>query len=310
MLTEITLDKLYKDKNKILIYRNIGGLGDILMHRMIFEDFKILDKECHITFACPKKYHLAAIDHPHIDLIIDSKSLDFNNYITWFNTTNICGRYESFHAPFCIKNRADIWAEHCGVSLTKHEMHFNFSDDEIKEAKNIISNLNLNKEKIIIFCPYSAIPSKNLTTEQILEIYNYFKNSNYELIVLHNKEIDYIKKLKIKTINNINLRQWMSIINIADYVITVDTAAFHMAGGLKKPMTAVFGWSDGKIYGKYYNFNLVQKHRDEDKNWTCGPCYLYGNCPFTKNDLKPCIEKINIQSLIDSIEKMLNAASN
>lgn len=39
-IESISLKTFNNRKNKILIYRQYGGLGDILMMRMIFEDFK------------------------------------------------------------------------------------------------------------------------------------------------------------------------------------------------------------------------------------------------------------------------------
>jgi len=45
-----------------------------------------------------------------------------------------------------------------------------------------------------------------------------------------------------------------------------------LAGGLGKPLCGIFTFADGKIYGKHYDFVLVQKHRDNG-NWNCGSCF-------------------------------------
>jgi ADP-heptose:LPS heptosyltransferase len=95
----------------------------------------------------------------------------------------------------------------------------------------------------------------------------------------------------------------MSIIAAADYVISVDTAAFHLAGGLGKPLTGIFAWSDGKVYGKYFDFILVQKHRDNG-NWDCGPCFKFNSCPKSREARKPCIE-FSVDEIYSGIEKML-----
>jgi hypothetical protein len=96
----LNLRDFYAKRNKILIVRSVGGLGDIFMHRMIFEDFKRIMPDAEIHFACPKIYHDALIDHPFIDKVLDSATVDKSDYIISYNTTTACGRYEMKMAPF------------------------------------------------------------------------------------------------------------------------------------------------------------------------------------------------------------------
>jgi ADP-heptose:LPS heptosyltransferase len=88
-----------------------------------------------------------------------------------------------------------------------------------------------------------------------------------------------------------------------DYMITVDTAAFHLAGGLRKPLCGIFTFADGKVYGKHYDFTLVQKHRDNG-NWECGPCFKFGNCIKSRKQLKPCLTEITETEIISGIDEM------
>ena len=83
--------------------------------------------------------------------------------------------------------------------------------------------------------------------------------------------------------------------NAVNYVISVDTGTFHLAGGLHKPMTGIFTWTDGKIRGNCYDFILVQNHRDD--GWECGPCW--SPCDNIK-----CQQQITMDMLLDGINKM------
>ena len=63
----LSLKEFYDKRENILICRNVGGLGDILMHRMLFEDFKLAMPNCKVHFACPAHFHIVVKDHPFID---------------------------------------------------------------------------------------------------------------------------------------------------------------------------------------------------------------------------------------------------
>lgn len=259
------------------------------MHRMIFEDFKLHD--IHLTFACPKIYHDAIRDHPFLDEVVDI-DVDVNDYGVWYDTSMVCNRYEMRTAPYVDKHRSDIWSEHCGLNLTKHNMNFRLADEEKEWGKNKIG-------RALIFAPISAMSGKTLDNKQIQETIDAI---DYDVFLLHNKEIPGIKG---KQLNDLTLRQFMSVIWAADYVVSVDTAAFHCAGGMGKPLVGIFSWADGKVLGKYFDFTLVQKHRDD--GWDCGPCHDFSKCPKLKDMRmlrKPCITELTSKDIVDGIEKM------
>lgn len=299
-----SLMDFYNKRNKVLIYRNTGGLGDILMHRMMFEDIKKINPEMEITFACLPYYIDAVKDHPFIDYVIDCSLVKQEDYGIVYNTTSACDRYEMEKAPFADKNRSDIWAEHCGIELTNHKMHIRLTEEELEYGKNWLKNKNKSGLNIM-FSPVSAMASKNLMPHHITELVSYLRQKNCFVYSAHHRKNEQLEKLDVPVLYNQNIRQWMSIISAADYIITVDTATFHYAGGVGKPMTGIFTWADGKIYGKYYNFTLVQKHRD-NKDWNCGPCYAWMNCPKTKHGLKPCLTELTTENIICGIEQMFN----
>lgn len=301
---EFNMREFYEKRNSILILRSIGGLGDILVHRMIFEDFKKVMPDAEVCFACPKRYHEAVYDHPCIDQLLDSESTNPIDYFISYNTSNACCRYELAKAPFSGENRSDIWANHCGVNITNHDMHINLEDEFRNESKNLIENHRNSDGPTVLFTPISAMGFKNLIPKQIKFTVQELRNRGLYVYSTHTQPIPELASLNVPVLMG-SIRTWMGFVYNADYVVTVDTSVLHMAGGIKKPMVGIFGATDSKVYCKYYpNSILVQKHRDNG-DWDCGPCYNWPCCVKSKTQPKPCILEITDEMIAEGINEML-----
>jgi ADP-heptose:LPS heptosyltransferase len=183
-------------------------------------------------------------------------------------------------------------------------MHFRISDEEKSWAKNLLASST--DKKSVLVAPVSAMQGKNMEPRQIMPVVEELQNRGYYVFGIHNLPL---LEYSFPYLCGTNIRQFISIINEVDYVISVDTSAFHCAGGLGKKMVAIFGWADGKVYSKYYpNTVLVQKHRDYTPGWTCGPCYVYSKCCKEPNDSvlrKPCITEITPEMILDGFDKLV-----
>jgi ADP-heptose:LPS heptosyltransferase len=314
---QVSLRDFHCKKNTVLIIRNARGIGDILMHRMMFEDFKRIMPECRLVFACPKQYHDLVKDHPYVDEVVDSATLNRFNYLMSYDTSYCDIRYECGMAPYIDKHRADIWAEHCGVILTKHNMHLPFLDAEVlqfgmlqvRQAKNMTMKSNKNCPNVLL-CPTAFDNLRSLTNKHIEDVVSYLREKGVFIYSTHQSKIPVLSNLNVPVFTGYGTREWLSFIHAADYVVSVDTASFHYAGGIKKPLVGIFTYADGKYRGKYFDFTLVQKHRDNG-DWPCGPCYNHTMCtnPKCKNpgsltDPKPCLTELKSSEIIDGIEKM------
>lgn len=327
-----SLQDFWKNRNKILIVRAVGGLGDILMHRMLFEDFKKTVPDAQIHFACPQRYHEAVNDHPFIDQILNSDLIDRpelinavaendteteeelrsqgfflrRDYIVSYVTTTICGRTEVGLAPLSGPHRSDIWANHCGVELKQHNMHITIAESDKIKARELIESNRYCDGPTLAFCPISAMTGKNLDEQQIIKTVQKLKEMGFYVFIIHNGPV--LNKTDIPIFSPSSLKVWIALINQSNCIVSVDSAAFHCAGGLGKPLVGIFSWADGLVYSKYYkDVTLVQKHRLLDPNWTCGPCYNWSNCTLQKNGhRKPCITEITSEMIIKGVEKMIN----
>ena len=300
----MTIRDFYNKRNKILIQRNCGGLGDILMHRMMFEDFKNLLPGSEIHFACPLAYHEAVSDHPFIDKVIDSNVANMHDYIIHYNTSTACGRWEMAMAPMSGKHRSDIWANHCGVELKSHNMHFRFTDNEMKEGADIIESHRDREGKIVLLAPISAMHNKNMSDELMVDVARGIQERGFCVIGVHGSPIYGLLKNDIPAIHGVRTRKLLSVINKTDYMVSVDTAHFHAAGGMGKPVVGLFTFVNGKTYATHYpKVELVQ-----------GPCplmysgcYDWGKCPKIKDGPKvPCCSGMNSWSVLSAFDRLVS----
>lgn len=307
------LREFHNKRNRILIWHDKGGLGDVLMQRMLFEDFQALCPEAEFVFACLPEYMDAARDHPYIKEVIDSRIVNPNEYCIHYNTcVSIADRYEYLNAPFCLEHRSDIWAKYCGVELARHDMCFRLAPGNVKTCRQRLRTLagrtGADAGAVALLAPVSKMAIKTLLPWQIQAIQEAILEAQPKaaIVGLHNREVPDMTRLGIPGVYNASIQEWMCYIAAADYVVAVDTAAFHMAGGLKKPLVGIFTFADGKAYGKHFDFVLVQKHRDNG-DWDCGPCFKFMNCPkCTKSLQKPCLTELSKAELQAGVRKMFD----
>lgn len=288
----LRLNQFYEKRTKVLVNRQVGGLGDIFMHRMMFEDIKDLIPLAEIHFACPKAYHEAVQDHPFVTKVLDSETVDISDYMVHYNTTTACGRYEESIAPRSDLHRSDIWAKQCGLNLKKHNMHLRLTEEEKHWGKTRIAKERTKDAPTVCLCPTSSMAQKDMTPENMQAVADGLLERGYNVVALHTNPIKPLVNKGIPCIHKVRIREWMSILYAADYVISVDTAAFHCAGGFGTPMVGLFTWTNGSVYGKYYeNTELVQGLCPVGHQG----CYVWSACPCKKEALVPCCVNVNSQ---------------
>jgi ADP-heptose:LPS heptosyltransferase len=300
---DMSLKEFSDIKNNILFISDWGGLGDVLIHRLIFEDAKKLCPDFKIHFCLLGQYLDAIKDNTFIDEIVLPENLNKEKYLVFYQTcVKTANKYESHYGIECKLNRAEVWALFCGFELNNPKMHFSLDKKKIENYK---SKLNAIKDKkngpIVVFNPTSAITTKCLQKNQIKAVIEELNDCN--VFVIEKKENLMLRGFDLNQIINTSIEDFIYYTACSDYVITVDTATFHLAGGLGIPMTGIFTFANGKTYGKFYDFILVQKHKD-DGNWNCGPCYNYRKCPKTEKELKPCLTELSESEIKIGIRRM------
>lgn len=291
---QISLKQHQNRKNKVLIQRLTGGFGDAFMVRMLFEDLHRCYPELDFYYACPPKFLPAMDNHPFVKTICFSK-LNPYEYGIVFDITTPCCIHESKH---CINNtlhRSDIWAKSLGVELKKHEMHFEVNCYEKTLVSQKIAKHNIHKLPVALISISSTDDnfgkSKSLTPELVYSLVQNLKMQEFFVVSIHDDKNLILSELDVLQFINITMEEWIALVDSVDLVASIDSATFHLAGGLKKPLMGIFTFVDGMIYGKYFDFVLVQKHH-KNGDWECGPCYNLFACKKCDTFPKPCLTEL------------------
>ena len=132
----ITLKDHFLRRNKILIKRRLGGHGDILMQRMMFEDFKTQFPHLEFSWAVPHEFIGMARNHPYVETLeVNSINKDATNdekFGAVYDLNVACDKQE---IKSLTTHRSDIWASYCGIKLTNHNMHLSLDTNAIEETK-------------------------------------------------------------------------------------------------------------------------------------------------------------------------------
>jgi ADP-heptose:LPS heptosyltransferase len=185
-------------------------------------------------------------------------------------------------------------------------MHIRFQPEEVAEGRTLLETSRTRPGPIVLIAPHSAIGSKDLDDQQVLGVAEALSREGYCPVGLHTQPIRVLNKNGFGTVCHIGIRQWMSVIQQADYLVSVDTAAAHCAGGLGKPAIGIFTWADGYVYCKHYpSVTIVQRHRDTHPNWTCGPCYHWFKCQKSSKSRKPCVTELTVEEIMEGFWKLV-----
>ncbi|MCU0572675.1 MAG: putative lipopolysaccharide heptosyltransferase III [Syntrophobacteraceae bacterium] len=102
---------------------------------------------------------------------------------------------------------------------------------------------------------------------------------------------------------SLTLKQLGALLRRSVLFFGVDTAPMHMAAALGRPVLALFGPSDSKVWGP---LAPVRRIIDRGKDFPCLPCRGDG-CNSTKRSL--CLEAISTEEVVQALDEMLVAAS-
>ena len=252
--------KDFTDKGQdpiILVKRQHGGLGDILMTGPALEALKLKYPDKEIHYAIPTEYHNLMRNLPFIDRLIDVHSpINYKRYYLIMDITHCDSRYEcarvSQKKPVQ-KSRVEIYAEALGVRdlLVSHTPRYNPTPEEIKWAEVFIKSQPIDKNKPIV----------GIQLESAEEYRNYPRNKFNKLISLLEKDFNIlcfgseasrIDHPSVIDLCGFPIRKWAALMTQCNVFITVDTGPLHVAAALKINTVALFGPIDYKARCKGY----------------------------------------------------------
>lgn len=192
----------------------------------------------------------------------------------------------------------NIYCEILGLNKNNYPIFLNL-DEKQKELTNAFRRENKSSTKEILVGINTGAgvnwPLKSISIEKTIELIKELQKRGLKIVLLggHNEKernSEILKKLDSKIIetNTENtLKEYISLINALDLIITSDTLALHISAALNKRIVSFFGPTSAEeveIYG-----NGVKIKPDSD-------CY----CCYQKNRIREimCIDEINLNDIV------------
>lgn len=275
---------MVKNKEKYLIIRKYGHIGDLLMMTPALEEFS---KNKLIDIQIPSGYKEIFFNLDFINNIfgLDEK-LDYKSYKQIINLSDFEFNYEQIHQPQIKKTKLELFADGLNVNIKRKRPIIKLKRDEILRGEEFVSKKQ--GEKIILIAPISTNASRNWSLNKWKELINILKKENYKIIIA-DKSLRWDDNDLI-FLNNKNLRDLFAIVSQVDIIVTLDSALLHIGASFNIRTVVLFGPTDYKI--RIYP-NCYEIHKETG----CSPCW-YKRCKELH-----CLKLITIKDVYDKIKE-------
>jgi ADP-heptose:LPS heptosyltransferase len=304
-----------KNNDSVVLYRDIGGIGDGVMItgavaglRRGFKD-SIRIVVATIPYVAPVFFN-----NPDVDWIVDSSQFDrihSNGVVDFGSGKDVCktifekygslfiglshpcpsAQYESINEPLpnrdthISKSRQVLFAEACGGKFEKGDCRLYLSDAER-------DSFHPPYENYIVFHVKSNSKSRNLKNSHIDYMANLLSRYFNVVLLSHEYKYKHSGNGRIIKLGRKPLREIMQTIAFSDMVIGVDSMGLHVGGGFGITLYGLFGTIDPRMrlegYHNSFWYNGYNRCRRK-------PCW-YHPCIFGF-----CMKAINIRNLVDDI---------
>lgn len=307
------------NKESIVIYRDVGGIGDAVMITGAIHGLRkewgsdIIIIIATIPYCAPVFYY-----NPDVDYIIDSSQFDRvhkDGKVDYGGGKNICrsvfesagslfislshecpcSEYESANEPGISKSRQRLFAEACGLKYHKGYCKVYTDSEELEGIKDLIPY-----DKYIVYQCKSTERSRNIPgyhNKKLIHILSRKLNDiGYGLVILsYNSNI---RGSNITNISDVSLRNSISIISRSIMLVGIDSMGVHIAGACGVPVYGIFGPTDPEMRLSDYSNTAWYKGYSKCKREPCWyhPCLL-----------NFCMRSISMDDLASDIVWQLNS---
>ena len=294
---------------KIVVVRQLGGIGDNIIQSCVFRGLKEKYTNSHITVITDAVYQAGSLKmvvdrNPFIDKVVPISPAEFTTRETmesWpgyypgtrfleeellikkadlaIDLNSPCAQYESQcladKLPIT-KPRYEIWCERAGVTPSTYFPVYEFKAGEEEKGKEYFQRFVEKAEgKPIAALGLNAVdPRRGLVEKELYDIAMCLRMRGFYVVTVDATKtfegFDYMIGLPVFEL--------MAVLKNFNVMVTVDSGLLHMAGALEVPLVGIFGPTDPDMRMKLYKgvatygSTLVP----------CSPCwYLYG-CMDTK----------------------------
>lgn len=293
-----------------LIFRSLGGIGDVLMTSPIVEAVYRRYPHFKITYSCPAEFLPLMENNPFIyDLKPFREDIVGKKWDVVTDLTRDCIKYEISHQPDVKKNRTEVFTEKCGLDVREIPRPKMFlSTNEILAARQELKKFNALKIGLVLKsnAPVRNWPYFNELRQRLLKTYQ-------DCCIL--EFCKYRPKYwqggdQVYPVFGRGLRDVAALINECDLVISPDTGLAHIASALRVPTLWIFTHVDGHVRTKGYDNVWVMQKIPEDcpKGTHCWyeiPCrtQMDINPELTSN--APCAKSVGVESVLGKVKEIL-----
>lgn len=292
----------------ILISRNSGGIGDMLMLTPTFRQIRKENPNKQIILCTSANYQRGVLfdvvrHNPDIDKTVPTTELQKYRFtkVYNFNTGREVAIETGFHAT---GNRVDIFAELAGLELEDKQTVYVVTPSEREWASGWVKKNVDPKRRRLIGIQVSATTMRRTwpAEKQALLAFRIIGKYPNTTILFFNEGAPAETEVypNFIPIGGMPIRWVAALINECELVVVPDSGLLHIAGALKKRTIALFGPNPPRTRIAYYP-NAVGV-------WIAYPCSV--NCWYSRcfSGFR-CMAEIPVEMVWEQVEKMLQGGT-
>lgn len=293
-----------------LVFRSLGGIGDVLMTTPVIEAVYKRYPHFKITYSCPAEFLPLMENNPFIyDLRPFREDIVGKKWDVVTDLTRDCIKYEIANQPNVEKNRVEIFIEKCGLDIKETPRPKMFlSTNEILGAKEELKNFKALKIGLVL---KSNAPVRNWP--YFYELRERLLGSYKECCVLEfckHRPKFWQGHEQVYPVFGRGLRDVAALINECDVVISPDTGLAHIASSLRVPTVWIFTHINGKVRTKNYDNKWVIQEIPPNcpKGTHCWyeiPCSTGDDRNSELTPDPPCSTAVEIQCVFEKVQQVL-----
>ena len=296
----------------ILVTRAMGGIGDILMMTPGLRALARRHAPRKVYFATQRGF-LPLFDG-NLDVValdIEGEPLPLPAFRRWYDLTDCpAARVESRTVPNVRRNRIDIFARAIGISrarlwATGRIPVYAVSAEEAQFAREFVARHAAAGGPRIAVHLHSADTYKDYLrmpelVEQLAQLGTVF--------LFHGEPIAGFDIGGVVKVDSLPLRRAIAVAAECDLVIAPDSAFVHVAAALGRPVLALFGPTDGRVFTRRYP---LAWHLDARKELACVPCWRNESiaCALTQGRRSACMGAVAPETVVQRARRLLERPS-
>lgn len=301
-----------------LVTRAMGGIGDFLMMTPGLHELARVDGR--VTLAIPRRYFSIFDYNADVALLDIHDDLEPESFDTWFNLTDCpAARIESRTAPDVRANRIELFARGLGIGGARlrtmdRRPRYTVVEAEARWCHAYLEDL-LGSRRVDGSLPligvqphtdeaYRDLPHMPAVIDAL---------AAQARVVVFSGRLDDARapraaaSSRVRHARGLTWRQSAAIAASCHFIVSPDSAFFHLAAALERPCLGLFGPTDGRVRAVDYPLARVI---DARATLPCVPCWRNDRtpCGLTGRRSSACLRQIDPRVVAQTAMEMLGRA--